>query len=81
METGSFKSSLCGTAALDSPSVFNKKTKMMVMMSSIAVMFRKLISGSCALRRMALRSAALYVTIDAFGAGEGPGGEPPGGAA
>src|SRR6187399_3778496 len=83
IEIGSFKSSLCGTAALDSPRVFNKKTKMMVMMSSIAVMFRKLISGSCALRRIALRSAALYVTIDALGAagGGGPGGVPPGGAA
>src|SRR6478735_9667908 len=83
IETGSFKSSLWGTAALDSPSVFNKKTKMMVMMSSIAVMFRKLISGSSALRRMALLSAAVYVTMDALGAGAGPGpgGVPPGGAA
>jgi hypothetical protein len=30
--------------ALDSPRLFNKKTRMMVMMSSIAVMFRKFTS-------------------------------------
>jgi len=74
IDSGSFKSSLCGTAALDSPSVFNKKTKMMVMMSSIAVMFRKFTSCSCAFRRVARRSAALYVTIEALAEG---GGAPP----
>jgi hypothetical protein len=37
---GSIRSRLCGTAALDSPSVFSRNTRMIVMMSSIAVMFR-----------------------------------------
>ena len=51
---------------VDSPRLFSRNTRMIVMMSSIAVMFRKLISGSCALRRTALRSSALYRTIDAL---------------
>ena len=36
-------------------------------MSSIAVMFKKLISGSCAFRRIAPRNAVLYLALDARG--------------
>jgi hypothetical protein len=74
-DVGIFKSLLCGTDAVDSPRLFKRKTRMIVMMSSIAVMLRKLTSCSCALRRMARRSSALYLAIDAFGAldpGPGP---------
>jgi hypothetical protein len=51
---------------------------MIVMMSSMAVMLRKLISGSAAFRRIELRNAVLYWTTDAFGPGglDGVGPEP-----
>ena len=58
---------------------WSKNTRMIVIKSSIAVMFKKSISGSLALRRMAFRRAALYRTVPAWGA-EGPrddGGLPP----
>ncbi|MNC89583.1 hypothetical protein D3C83_55420 [compost metagenome] len=56
---GRRRSSLWGMLALDSPRLFSKNTRMIVMMSSIATMFRKFTSCSDAARRTALRSSAL----------------------
>src|SRR5580704_8204239 len=50
--------------------LFRRKTRMMVIMSIIAVMLRKLISGSSARLWIALRSSRLYVAmLAAFCAG------------
>ena len=43
--------------------LFSKNTRMMVIMSIIAVMLRKLISGSARFFAIALRSSRLYVTM------------------
>ena len=66
---------------MDELRLLSKKTRMMVIMSIIAVMFRKLISGSAAFLAIALRSSRLYVAMLAgfCGAGAGRGGDPPGG--
>jgi hypothetical protein len=66
-EGGRARSFDCGIEADDDDTLFNKKTRMIVIRSSIAVMLRKSISASFRLRRIARRSAALYLTTDAFG--------------
>jgi hypothetical protein len=65
MEGGSLRSSLWGGAAFDDVMFFSRNTRMMVIMSSIAVMLRKSISGSLAFLRIALRSAALNLMGEA----------------
>ena len=62
IDSGRVRSFDCGIDAEEAERLLSKKTRMMVIRSSIAVMLRKLISGSRALARIAFRSAALYLT-------------------
>ncbi len=59
IESGTVRSVDCGIDALDDAMLLSKKTRMIVIRSSIAVMLRKSISGSRAFLRIDLRSAAL----------------------
>src|ERR1700690_3436866 len=70
---GSVRSLDWGRDAVEALRVFSRKTRMMVIISIIAVMFRKLISGSRRFRAIALRSSRLYT---ARLAGGGRGGVP-----
>ena len=56
---GRVRSFDCGMDAADDPTLFSKKTRMIVIRSSIAVMFKKSISGSRRFLRIAFRRAAL----------------------
>jgi hypothetical protein len=59
IDVGSVMSFDCGIAADEVAIPFKRKTRMIVIMSSIAVMLRKLTSGAFALMRMARRSSIL----------------------
>ena len=59
MLLGSLRSSDCGSDATELLKLLSKNTRMMVIMSIIAVMFRKLISGSSRFLAIALRSSRL----------------------
>ena len=59
MLLGIVRSLDCGSDALDELIVFSKKTRMMVIMSIIAVMLRKLISASTKRFRAVFRSSRL----------------------
>ncbi len=59
IELGRVRSLDWGIEADDADRLLSKKTRMMVIRSSMAVMLRKSISGSRAFLRIDLRSAAL----------------------
>src|SRR3954470_11542281 len=63
IDVGSVMSFDCGMDADDDDIPFNRKTRMIVIMSSMAVMLRKLTSPGPPFFRMALRSSVLYLTI------------------
>ena len=56
---GIVRSADCGSDADDELMLLSKKTRMIVIMSSMAVMLRKLISGSPRVRLISLRSSRL----------------------
>ena len=82
---GIARSWLCGIDAELWLMLLSKKTRMIVIMSSIAVMLRKSMSGSLCFFRICFRSSRLYAAMLAGFCGPrgaaAPGGGPPGGGA
>ncbi len=68
IDVGSVMSFDCGIEADELAIPLRRNTRMIVIMSSIAVMLRKLTSGAFAFRRIARRSSILYRTMLALGA-------------
>src|SRR6266516_4172000 len=63
IDVGNVMSRDCGIDAEDVAMPFNKNTRMIVIMSSIAVMLRKLISGARSFRRRARRISIFTLTM------------------